>query len=744
MTRKTKTSAARRSAARATQPHGSQSLLVEILTEELPPKSLQRLSQSFADNVLEGLRQQSFLAPTSVAQPLATPRRLAVLVTTTLDRQPDRIVERRGPAVSAGFAPDGKPTPALVGFARSCGVDPAGLERRSGDKGEYFVYCSKQKGEPLARHLGPIVEASLRKLPVAKLMHWGSGDVEFVRPVHGLMMLHGSRVVTGEVFGLKSGNTTLGHRFLSRGTVVIPSADRYSATMRRSGRVVVSIAERRTEIERKLRAAAQRVKRGTQVLLDEKKRAAVSDEQWSIAAAEVVRNNSVLLDEVASLVEWPAVYAGRFGDEFLRVPVPCLALSMQRHQKYFPLVHMQQKGFMLPHFLVVSNIETRAPKNIIHGNERVLRARLSDAKFFYELDQKTRLEERVPKLANVVYQNKLGSQLERVQRIQKLAGGIADRLGLDDQSRRDVDRAAYLCKADLLTEMVGEFPELQGTMGAFYAEHDSEQPQVVQAIRGHYAPRFAGDSLPASKVAICVALADKLDTLVGIYGVGLVPTGDKDPFGLRRQALGIVRILVEGSLPLDLAELLALSRGHFAPDVVAESVVQELYNFVLERLKPYLRDKGFLPDEIDAVLSLAPTRLDLVLLRLQALQEFRRLPEAESLASANKRIRNILRQAGAAHVGPVNPSLFTEAAETRLAQQVESLQSRVRGLIASSDYTSALKQLSGLRAVVDEFFDKVMVMAEDSRVRANRLALLDELSSLFLGVADISKLQARQ
>jgi len=743
MNKKSRTSTSRRSPARLPGIKGDESLLVELLTEELPPKSLQRLSQVFAENVVEGLRQQSFLTATSVHQTFATPRRIAVLVSATLGKQPDRVVERRGPSVSASYDAAGKPTPALAGFAKSCAVDPSQLERRSGDKGEYFVYCSKQKGEPLARHLAAIVDASLKKLPVARLMRWGSGDAEFVRPVHGLVMMHGTRVVAGQVLGLKSGNKTLGHRFLSRGKIVIPGAERYADTMRRSGHVVVSLAERRAEIERKLRAAAQGVKKGAQVLPDEDERVVFSGEDWGFAAKEVVRNNAVLLDEVTALVEWPAVYAGRFDAEFLHVPIPCLALSMQQHQKYFPLVHGRAKGYMLPQFLVVSNIDTRMPKNIIHGNERVLRARLSDAKFFYEQDKKISLEDRVPKLANVVYQNKLGSQLERVQRIQRLAGQVANRLGMADADRHHVDRAAYLCKADLLTEMVGEFPELQGIMGAFYAEHDGEQTQVAQAIRDHYAPRFAGDALSSDKVAICVSLADKLDTLVGIYGVGLVPTGDKDPFGLRRQALGIVRILVECSLPLDLPELLMLARGYFDEDVVSESVVQDLYSFVLDRLKPYLRDKKFSPDEIDAVLSLVPRRLDQVVPRLQALQVFRRLPEAEALASANKRIRNILRQAGAALPGRLDPALFIEDPERHLAQQVESLRARVQGLIGSGDYTTALKQLAGLRAPVDEFFDKVMVMAEDARVRNNRLALLHDLSSLFLGAADISKLQGR-
>ncbi len=719
-------------------------LLIEILTEELPPKSLQRLSQAFAENVFEGLRQQSFLTDASTLQAFATPRRLAVIVSAVSGRQPDRAVERRGPPVSASYDAAGKPTAALAGFAKSCGVDPAKLEKRAGDKSEYFVYSSKQKGELLVRHLAAVVEAALKKLPVAKMMRWGSKDIEFVRPVHGLIMMHGTRVVAGEVLGLKSTNKTLGHRFLSRGKIAVPRADFYAETLHRSGHVVASFEQRRAEIDRELRAAAQGISKSCRVLPDEGGRAGSSITKWQLAAREVIQNNAVLLDEVTALVEWPAIYAGRFDSEFLNIPISCLALSMQLHQKYFPLVHRQANGSLLPDFLVVSNIDTRTPGNIIHGNERVLRARLSDAKFFFEQDRKTRLEERVPRLANVVYQNKLGSQLERVHRIQKLAGGIADRLGMVSADKLDAERAAYLCKADLLTEMVGEFPELQGMMGSFYAEVDGERPQVVQAIRAHYAPRFAGDGLPSDKAEICVGLADKIDTLVGIYGVGLVPTGDKDPFGLRRQALGVVRILIERSLPLDLRDLLTLARGYFADDVLSGSVVQDLYGFALDRLRPYLRDRGFLPDEIDAVLSLEPGRLDQALLRLEALQVFRRLPEADALAGANKRIRNILRQSGQGLSGQLNPTLFTDEAELRLGQQLESLRPRVQVLIESGDFTAALRQLAGLHAAIDEFFARVMVMAEDLAVRNNRLALLNDLSSLFLGVADISKLQGRQ
>ncbi len=719
---------------------GSDFLLVELLTEELPPKSLRRLAEAFAAGVVDGLGRNGLLQADSGHEVFATPRRLALLCSGVLARQPDRIVERRGPQVSAGYDSHGKPTAALAGFSRSCGVEPDRLETCAGEKGEYFVYRSKQKGEPLAHHLGSIVAASLGKLPVAKLMRWGDREDEFVRPVHGLVMMHGARVVAGKVLGLQSGNATQGHRFIGRDRLVIPHAARYAEVLRRSGRVIASFAERRGEIERQLLAAAGRVKKGARVL--ESENANCFAEQP--AAAEVVRNNAGLLDEVTALVEWPVVYAGKFDPEFLSVPTPCLALSMQQHQRYFPLIHDKAAEGMLPRFLVVSNLETRSPQHIVHGNERVLRARLSDARFFYEQDRKTTLAARVPRLANVVYQNKLGSQLDRVRRLEKLAGEIAVLTGMGDVDRRDVERAAHLCKADLLTEMVGEFPELQGFMGADYARHDGESSSVEHAIRGHYSPRFSGDGLPPTQTGACLALADKLDTLVGIYGVGLVPTGDKDPFGLRRQALGAVRILVERSLALDMKELLQLARSGFAPDVLYEDVVQDLSGFMLERLKPYLRDRGFLPDEIDAVLSLGSTRLDQLLPRLEALQGFRQMPEAEALAGANKRIRNILRQAGAVRTNGVEAGLLIEDAEQCLAQQLGALRRQVEEMIVRGDFSEALKRLAGLRGAVDQFFDKVMVMADDMRVRDNRLALLGELSGLFLGVADISKLQIRQ
>jgi glycyl-tRNA synthetase beta chain len=689
-------------------------LLVELLTEELPPKALLRLMEAFSKNVFEGLREKNFLAGGAESQPYATPRRLAVLISNVLDKQPDRVVERKGPAVATALDAAGNPTPALLGFAKSCGVDVAKLARRPGDKGEYFVYSSKQKGEPLKQHLAAIVEAALKKLPIPKLMRWGSGEAQFVRPVHGVILLHGSKAVSGTVLGLKSSNKTLGHRFLSRGLIAIKHARDYEKVLKQSGKVIAAFDARREIITKSLDAAAKKTAAG-----------------WNLGKSDE------LVDEVTSLVEYPVVLAGGFDQAFLEVPKECLIISMQQHQKYFPLA--DKEGKLLSRFLFVSNMKAANPKEIIHGNERVLRARLSDAKFFYDQDRKQRLADRLPRLANVVYHNKLGSQLERAQRLEKLSGKIAQLLKAD---RAHAERAAQLCKADLLTEMVGEFPELQGIMGRYYAKYDHEPTVVADAVEQHYWPRTAGGELPKQPIAVCVALADKLDTLVGIYGIGLVPTGEKDPFGLRRAALGVVRILVEKSLALDVKDLLASARSQFPGGVIADSATQDLHGFMLERLKPYLKEKGFEPDEIDAVASLNPSRLDQVLPRLKALKEFRALPEGQALAAANKRIRNILRQAGGTPSDKVDAARLAEPAERKLSEAVQTLEAQVAPLFKAGNYAEALKRLAGLRPAVDEFFDKVMVMVDDPAVRQNRLALLNRLGNLFLNVADISRLQS--
>jgi len=692
-------------------------LLIELLTEELPPKALPRLMETFRHGIFEGLKARHFVsAEAEPPRPFATPRRLAVWVSDVLDRQPDRVIERKGPAVSAGFDAAGKPTPALAGFARSCGVEVAKLERRAGDKGEYFVYVAKQKGEPLKKHLAALVEEVLKKLPIPKLMRWGDGAAQFVRPVHGVILLHGKKVVPGTVLGLKSGNKTLGHRFLSKGPVTVRHPREYEKWLAQQGKVVAHFEVRRDAIAKALDAAAKKAGKGV---------------RWDLGKA------AELVDEVACLVEYPVAHQGTFDKAFLELPKECLVVSMQQHQKYFPLAGAD--GKLLNKFLFVANIKAANPAHIVHGNERVLRARLADARFFYDQDRKLKLDARVPRLAQVVYHNKLGSQWDRVQRLVKLAGEIAHLLKTDAAG---AERAAYLCKADLLTEMVGEFPELQGVMGHYYALHDGESAFVAGAVEQHYFPRGAGGPLPAGPIALSVALADKLDTLAGIFGIGFGPTGEKDPFGLRRAALGVVRILIEKQLPLDVRALFERARAQFPAGVVAESVAQDLYGFLLERLKPYLREHGFRPDEIDAVLSLNPTRLDQTLKRLEALQAFRRLPEAEALAAANKRIRNILKQAGGAPAAGVDPALLREDAERHLAEQIAARRSEVEPLFQHAEYGAALKRLAGLRPAVDTFFDKVMVMTDDTAVRNNRLALLNNLSALFLGAADISRLQS--
>ena len=704
--------------ARARGAAGADSLLVELLTEELPPKSLMRLARAFGDGLLEALRARHFTTARSRLEIFATPRRLAARVSGVLARQPDRTVERRGPAVRAALDADGKPTQALLGFARSCGVAPAKLARVRDDKGEYFVYRARQQGEPLARHLAGMVEEVVRRLPAAKLMRWGDREVQFVRPVHGLMMLHGGRVVPGEVLGHRSGNRTRGHRFQGRATVTVRRAQDYEKTLRAQAGVIASFEARRETIVRALERAAAKLGGCT----------------WRIGRA------TELLDEVTSIVESPSVHAGAFDPAFLEVPRECLIVSMQQHQKYFALADAD--GRLQPRFLFVANVQPRDPGPIIAGNERVLRARLADARFFYDQDRRIPLAERVPRLAHVVYHNKLGSQLERVGRLQALAVAIARMLGADAAL---AERAAYLSKADLLTDMVGEFPELQGIMGRYYAEHDGEPPEVAQAIAQHYLPRAAGGELPRGPIALSVALADKLETLGAIFAIGLAPTGEKDPYGLRRAAVGLLRILVEERLALDLAVLFERTREQREFLAPPPELVPRLLDFVYERLRAYLRERDWAADEIEAVLALRPTRLDRVLPRLEALRRFRAAPEGQALAAANKRIQNILRQAGDGDPDRIPATVdgvhFREDAEKELARQLREAAARVAPLTAAGDFAGALKALSGLRGAVDAFFDQVLVMTDDPALRAARLQLLASIRQQFREIADVSKLQ---
>jgi glycyl-tRNA synthetase beta chain len=705
-------------------------LLIELLTEELPPRSLKSLAGAFGSNLYDYLSGEGLIpVQATEIEVFATPRRIAAIFPNVLDKQEDRPVHKWGPNVAAGIGPDGKPSKALEGFARSCGVPIDRLQRESDGKAERYLYVSMKAGEPLEHLLADLVGKAIKVLPVSKLMRWGDHQTEFVRPVHGLIMLHGQKVIPGEVLGQSSSNRTRGHRFLSAGALTIDRAQDYGAKLEAKGHVIAGFDKRRDQIAVSLEAQAvghnaiwfghRNLSAGEALKLLPGERAELSD----------------LLDEVTALVEWPAVYEGSFDKEFLTVPQECLILSMQQHQKYFPLLD-KNTGKLRYQFLIVSNLETDDPKNIVKGNERVLRARLSDAKFFYDQDRKTRLADRVERLGNVVYHNKLGSQLERVQRIRKLASSIAEKLGADVEK---TERAAWLLKADLLTDMVGEFPELQGTMGRYYALHDSEDSLVARAIEEHYLPRISGDKLPEDNIGCAVALADKLDTLVGIYGIGLVPTGDKDPFGLRRQALGVLRILSEKSLPLDLVELLGLAKLPFAPGVLHDSVAVDLHGFMLERLRSYLRERGFAQDEIEAVVSQNPTRIDQVVPRLEAVQVFRAMPEAESLASANKRIRNILKKTTVTQTVP-DSAVLREPAEKDLFAATSRLTPTISSLWESRDYTEALRQLAGVRREVDTFFDQVMVMTDETVIRNNRLALLSQLERLMNQVADISKL----
>ena len=693
-------------------------LLVELFTEELPPKALKQIGDAFADRILNGLIQTQLKdRDPRGTRVFATPRRIAVLLEDVRAKAPDQSRREKVLPVSVALDPSGKPTPALAKKLAALGAPDialADLERASDGKQDSLFYNYIAPGPTLASGLQSVLAEAISKLPIPKVMRYQTPDgfdVQFVRPAHRLVALHGAEVVPVEALGLKAGRETLGHRFLSAGAIRIVTADAYERQLEEDGCVIADFDKRKGRIA-----------------------AALADKAAKLQAK--LAESEALLDEVTALVEFPAVYAGSFESAFLAVPQECLILSMKQHQKYFPLV--DAAGKLLPKFLIVSNLKTDRPENIVHGNERVLRARLADAKFFFDQDRRQPLASRVEKLGAVVYHNKLGSQLQRVQRIAKLAGEIAGLLRADvDQA----ERAGRLAKADLVTDMVGEFPELQGVMGMYYARHDGEPEAVAKAIEAHYHPRFANDTLPEDNIGAAVALADKLDTLTGIFGIGLFPTGDKDPFALRRAALGVLRILAEKQLPLDLMHLLQLARAKFATESVAQSVAVDLHGFMLERLRGYLRERGFDASTVDAVIAQQPTRIDLVIPRVEAVRAFLAMPEAASLAAANKRIRNILKKTDAVAPEPES-HLLQEPAEKALFATVAELAPKVGTLVASEAYADALKLLAGARQPVDTFFDEVMVMAEEPLTRRNRLALLAKLDRLLNAVADISRLAA--
>ncbi|MFM0552600.1 glycine--tRNA ligase subunit beta [Paraburkholderia sediminicola] len=698
-----------------TQPHQA-TLLVELLTEELPPKALARLGDAFAEGIAQRLAARDLVEGELSFERYATPRRLAVTIKNVRAVAPEKHVREKVLPVSVALDKDGQPTAPLAKKLAALGFPDFSvndLERAQDGKAEAFFLRYAAPGAMLADGLQSALDETLAKLPIPKVMTYQRPDgtnVQFVRPAHRLIALHGEQTVPVSALGIDADDTTLGHRFLSEGFVQIQHADAYAETLLHKARVVANFADRKETIRTHLLAQAD----GDQVVMPES-----------------------LLDEVTSLVEWPVVYACRFEDEFLQVPQECLILTMQTNQKYFALT--DANGKLRSRFLIVSNIETSTPGDIVEGNERVVRPRLADAKFFFEQDKKKPLADRVPLLANVVYHNKLGSALQRVERVEALAGAIAGLIGADVTLAK---RAARLAKADLITDMVGEFPELQGTMGTYYARHDGEPEEVALACSEHYQPRFSGDALPTTATGTVVALADKLETLVGIWGIGLQPTGEKDPFALRRHALGVLRILVEKQLPVDFVELLRTAYAQFAAVPNVADSTQAIYEFSMDRLRGLLRERGYAPGEIDAVLALNPTRLDDIVARLDAVREFASLPEAASLAAANKRISNILKKSEGAATGGVQATLLVEAAEKALHAQLEQVAPRVQSQLAARDYTGALTALAALREPVDTFFNDVMVNAEDPALRANRLALLGALHQQMNCVADISRLAA--
>ena len=695
-----------------------QTLLVELLTEELPPKALAKLGDAFAAAMFNGLKGRTLVDDDASFTAYASPRRLAVSIAGVRAVSPDKQIREKVLPVTVALDKDGNPAAPLAkklaALAATAGRDSIALselERASDGKADSFFFSYTAPGQRLAAGLQATLEESISKLPIPKVMSYQRPDgqtVQFVRPVHGIIALLGSEIVPLSLLGLQSGRSTLGHRFLGpKDALMIADASAYAATLQEQGKVIASFGERKE----KIRAALQARAGADQILMPE-----------------------ALLDEVTALVEWPVVYECKFDDAFLAVPQECLILTMQTNQKYFALT--DNEGKLRSRFLIVSNIETADPRHIIGGNERVVRPRLSDAKFFFEQDKKKSLYDRLPGLDSVVYHNKLGSQAQRNGRVVALAAAIAESLNADVKLAQ---RAAQLSKADLLTDMVGEFPELQGIMGTYYAKHDGEPAEVATAISEHYQPRFAGDALPATRTGTIVALADKLETLVGIWGIGLAPTGDKDPFALRRHALGILRMLVEQRLPLSISHLLALAAKQFAGNANFNDPITEVQAFVYDRLRGLLRERGFAQDAVEAVVAPAPDRLDDIVERLDAVKAFAALPEAESLAAANKRITNILKKNEAA-VGEVQAALLAEAAEQRLYGAMTDTRKAVDQAFASGDFAGTLKALAALRDDVDAFFNDVMVMAEDAALRANRLALLGSLHAMMNRVADISKL----
>lgn len=685
--------------------------LVEIGTEELPPASLFTLAAAFAEGVTKGLDAAGIKH--GDVKWFATPRRLAAYVAGVADQQPDQVIKRQGPAVTNAFGPDGQPTKAALGFAASCGVSIEQLQQADGPKGKVLQYEGSKKGEATTTLLPGIVTASLEVLPIARRMRWGAGPQEFVRPVHWVVMLFGSNVVEAEILGVRTGKHTQGHRFHGPKLLAISNPAKYGELLLDKAHVVADANARRERIRSEVNAVADTI--GGLAVIEDK-----------------------LLDEVTALVEWPVALAGRFDEQFLRLPQEVPIATMQDHQRYFPV--RDADGRLMNYFITVANIASSDPEKVRDGNERVVRPRLSDAAFFWDTDRKERLDARCNALKAVTFQAKLGSLFDKSERVSSLAQRIAEAIG---GSAELASRAAGLSKCDLLSAMVGEFPELQGLMGKYYAQHDGEDPEVATALEEQYWPRFAGDRLPSTKTGIALSSADKLDTIAGIFCIGQKPTGTRDPFGLRRAALGILRTIIEHRLDLDLRRLVDAAVS-LQPVPAPENVAEEIWAYLMERMRgSYLEEaagRAVTTEMFDAVLASKPhSPLDIDI-RLQALEGFLALPEATSLASANKRIANILRKATGDLSGAVETARLQDGPERQLFEHVVSMERAVNPLFSRREYTSALTQLATLREDVDRFFDSVMVMADDPEVRANRLGLLVRLRGLFLQVADLSRL----
>jgi glycyl-tRNA synthetase beta chain len=701
-------------------------LLVELFTEELPPKSLKRLGEAFAEGIRAGLAKRGLLSPDSAATVFATPRRLGVSLSAVRAVAPDEAFTEKLMPAAVGLDKEGKATPALLKklAARQLShVEAKDLLRESDGKSEQLLYKGIAKGQSLQAGLQSALDEALAALPIPKVMSYqladGETTVQFVRPAHGLVALHGKEVVTVSALGLEAGRVVHGHRFQGARDLALADAGEYEARLKSEGAVIASFDKRRDAILALLEEHASEIG----------------------ASLGPAAERDRLLDEVAGLVENPAVYAGQFDAEFLAVPQECLILTMRANQKYFPL--FDGKGALTNRFLLVSNMRLGDASNIVRGNERVIRPRLADARFFFETDKKVKLADRVASLKNIVYHNKLGLLFDRVERLHRLAPTIQAMLPRGAIGKSYADRAAHLCKADLVTSMVGEFPELQGTMGRYYAEADGEEHSVSRAIEQHYKPRFAGDTLPEGDVSLALALADKLEALAGMFGIGAQPTGDKDPFALRRHALGVVRMLVEGHLPVRLDALVNDAFEVFPRGMLGQAQT-EVRAFILERLRAYLRDAGYSANEVESVLTMNPVRLDQVPGQLDAVRAFAGLAEAESLAAANKRVVNILKQAEAKGelFANAEAGCLVEPAEKALFAAIRDASLVANPLFTAGDYTGYLKAFAVLKAPVDAFFDSVMVNAEDANVRRNRLALLADLRREMNRVADLSKLAA--